>query len=154
RARKYGFGEHFAVPAAARAARAELLHAPHYTLPLGWRGAAVVTIHDLIHIRFAHFHRPGAGAYARWMAGLAARRAARVIADSEATKRDVVDLLGASADQVRVVGLGVSPAFQRPAPQDVATFLADRALPSEYVLYVGARKRHKNLDLLLRAWCA
>src|SRR5262249_14423212 len=38
-------------------------------------------------------------------------------------------------------------------PHDVATFLADRGLPSEYVLYVGARKRHKNLELLVRAWC-
>jgi hypothetical protein len=38
RAGKYGLLEHFAVPAEARRAGAELLHAPHYTLPLAWRG--------------------------------------------------------------------------------------------------------------------
>jgi len=152
-ATKYGIAEHFVVPNAARAVRAELLHAPHYTLPWAWRGPAVVTIHDLIHVRFARFFKPGAGLYARWAAGLAARRAARVIADSEATKRDVVELLRIPAGKVRVVPLGVSPEFRRESPDAVAQFLSERALPWDYVLYVGARKRHKNLELLLRAWC-
>src|ERR1051325_7117179 len=47
---KYGLAEHFVVPSAARNAGAELLHAPHYTLPLGWSGPSVVSIHDLIHV--------------------------------------------------------------------------------------------------------
>jgi glycosyltransferase involved in cell wall biosynthesis len=154
RAGKYGFAEHVAVPAAARRAGAELLHAPHYTLPLGWSGRSVVTIHDLIHVRFARFHRPGAALYARAMAGLAARRARVVITDSEATKRDVVELLNAPADKVRVVPLGVSPAIRRVDAQAAARFREERQLPQDYVLYVGARKRHKNLELLLRAWAA
>jgi len=154
RAAKYGLGEHVAVPAAARRAGAQLLHAPHYTLPLGWGGPAVVTIHDLIHIRFARFHRPGAGAYARFMAGMAARRADLVIADSEATKRDVIELLQAPEEKLRVVALGVSPGVRRAPAADVARFRAERGLPADHVLYVGARKRHKNLELLLRAWAA
>src|SRR5258708_4479143 len=89
RAGKYGLLEHLVIPAAARRLHVELLHAPHYTLPLGWSGPAVVPIHDLIHVRFPRFHKPGAGLFARTMAGLATRRAAVVIADSEATKRDV-----------------------------------------------------------------
>jgi glycosyltransferase involved in cell wall biosynthesis len=132
--------------------RAELLHAPHYTLPLGWNGPAVVTIHDLIHVRFARLQKPGVALYARVMAGLAARRAAVVIADSEATKRDVVELLGTPAAKVRVVPLGVSPLLKPVAAADVAVFRTDHALPAEYVLYVGARKAHKNLELLVRAW--
>jgi glycosyltransferase involved in cell wall biosynthesis len=154
RAGKYGIAEHFAVPAEARRAGAELLHSPHYTLPLAWRGPSVVTIHDLIHIRFARFHRPGAAAYARAVAGLAARRARVVIADSEATKRDVVELLRAPGEKVRVVPLGVSSAIHRVSGEAIARFRAERVLPEGYVLYVGARKRHKNLELLLRAWAA
>lgn len=151
---KYGLAEHVRVPQAARDAGAQLLHAPHYTLPLGWSGPSVVTIHDLIHIRFAHFHRPGAGLYARAMAGLAASRASVVIADSEATKRDVVELLGTPASKVQVVPLGVSPRLAPASPAALSAFLAARSLPAGYVLYVGARKRHKNLELLLRAWAA
>src|SRR4029079_9012794 len=71
RAGKYGLVEPLAVPAGARRAGAVLLHEPHYTLPLGWSGPAVVTIHDLIHLRFAQFYPPGAALYARTVAGLA-----------------------------------------------------------------------------------
>ena len=154
RAGKYGLTEHFVVPAAARRAHAELLHAPHYTLPLGWAGPSVVTIHDLIHVRFARFHRPGVGVYARVMAGLAARRATMLIADSAATRRDIVELLGVPAERVRVVPLGISPLLQPVPAADIEVFRSDRALPAQYVLYVGARKRHKNLELLVRAWGA
>jgi glycosyltransferase involved in cell wall biosynthesis len=152
RAGKYGLAEHFIVPAAARGVHADLLHAPHYTLPLGWNGPAVVTIHDLIHVRFARFHKPGAGLYARTVAGLAVRRAAVVIADSEATRRDILEFLAAPPEKVRVVPLGVSPLLKPAAAADIAVFRTDHALPAEYVLYVGARKPHKNLELLVRAW--
>src|SRR5262249_20893257 len=144
RAGKYGLAEHIVVPAAARAAAAELLHAPHYTLPLGWGGAAVVSIFDLIHIRFSRFPRPAAAIYARLVAGWAARRADAVIASSQVTRRDVLELLAPPPERVHVVPLGVSAAIRRAAGADVARFRAERGLPAEYVLYVGARKRHKN----------
>ena len=151
RAGKYGFGEHVVVPRAARRAGVELLHEPHYTLPLGWRGPAVVTIHDLIHVRFPQFFPRGASLYARAMAGMAVRRARLVITDSEDTKNDVVELLGAPPGDVQVIPLGVSPGFARRAPEEIAACLKARSLPTGYLLYVGARKPHKNLPLLLKA---
>ena len=154
RAGKYGVREHFAVPAEARRAGAELLHAPHYTLPLAWYGPSVVTIHDLIHIRFARFQRPGAAMYARFMAGMATRRADAVIADSLATRADLESLLGTEPGRVEVIPLGVSSTVRRVAADAVARFRTERLLPADYVLYVGARKRHKNLELLLHAWAA
>ena len=151
RAGKYGLGEHLVVPRAARSAGVELLHEPHYTLPLGWRGPAVVTIHDLIHLRFARFFPPGAPLYTRAMAGLAVRRARRVVTDSEDTRNDVVELLGARPGDVHVIPLGVSPVLTRRAPNEVAACLEERSLPAGYLLYVGARKPHKNLPLLFEA---
>lgn len=149
---KYGLAEHWRVPAAARQAGAMLLHAPHYTLPLGWSGPSVVTIHDLIHVRFAQFHPPGAGLYARFMAGAAAHRARVVCADSEFTKRDVVEMLRVPPDKVVVTPLGVARSFTPVERAEAAAFRGRAGLPEGYVLYVGARKRHKNLSLLLRAW--
>jgi glycosyltransferase involved in cell wall biosynthesis len=151
RAGKYGLGEHLAVPRAAHRAGADLLHEPHYTLPLFWRGPAVVTIHDLIHLRFPRFFPPGVPHYARAVAGLAVRRARLVITDSAHTKADVVELLGADPGRVRVIPLGVSPVLARRAPDEVAACRKDRSLPAGYLLYVGARKPHKNLPLLLEA---
>ncbi len=151
RAGKYGLAEHLVVPRAARAAGATLLHEPHYTLPLGWRGPAVVTIHDLIHLSHARFFPPGAALYARAMAGSAVRRAHRVLADSAFTRDEILARLGADPARVRVIPLGVSATL---APRDaapVALFRRERGLPADYLLYVGARKRHKNLPLLLEA---
>jgi glycosyltransferase involved in cell wall biosynthesis len=151
RAGKYSLAEHWVLARAARRARVDLFHAPHYTLPLAWRGPAVVTIHDLIHVRYARFFPPGAGAYAKLVAGAAARRAGLVLADSEYTRNEVLELLGAPPARVRVIPLAVSPRLARRAPEEVEAFRRARGLPSGYVLYVGARKRHKNLELLLAA---
>ena len=154
RARKYGLAEHWVVPRAARAAQADLLHAPHYTLPLGWSGPAIVTIHDLIHLRFPRHFAPGASAYASAVAGSGARRARLVVADSVAGREEILERLGVAATKVRVVPLGVSPAFTPATAEAIAVLRSARRLPADYVLYVGARKRHKNIELLLRAWAA
>jgi len=151
RAGKYGLAEHLAVPRAARAAGATLLHEPHYTLPLGWRGPAVVTIHALIHLSHARFFRPGAALYARAVAGAAVRRARLVIADSTFTRDEIVARLGAAPARVRAVPLGVPAGLARRDEATVAAFRRARALPGGYLLYVGARKAHKNLPLLLEA---
>jgi len=151
---KYGLAEQWVVPREARAAGAELLHAPHYTLPLLWGGPSVVTVHDLIHLRFPRFFPPGAAVYARVVAGSATRRARVVLVDSEFTRADVLERLGAAPEKVRVVPLAVPAGLAPPPPGDVQAFLAARRLPRDHVLYVGARKGHKNLELLLRAWAA
>jgi alpha-1,3-rhamnosyl/mannosyltransferase len=147
RAGKYGVAEHVVVPRAARREGADLLHAPHYTLPLGWNGASVVTIHDLTHIRYARYFPPGTALYTRVIAGAAARRARRVIVDSSFGRDEVVELLRIPAAKVRVIPLGVSAVFTSVPPDSRPT----RPLPADYLLYVGARKRTKNLELLLEA---
>ncbi|NOT34297.1 MAG: glycosyltransferase family 4 protein [Candidatus Eisenbacteria bacterium] len=148
---KYGFAEHFVVPRAATRAGARLLHAPHYTLPLLWTGPAVVTIHDLIHLRFPSFHPTGAATYARLMAGFAAKRAQLVIADSEYGRQEIVSLLGIEASKVRVIPLAPAAGLAPAGDEAVLAFRTERRLPPDYVLYVGARKRHKNLEVLMRA---
>lgn len=151
RAGKYSLAEHLVLPRAARRAGVELFHAPHYTLPLLWNGPSVVTIHDLIHLRFPRFHPPGASLYARAMAGSAARRARLVLTDSAHTRDDVVELFGIPAERTRVIPLGVSEGIAPRAAEAVAVFRRVRSLPADYLLYVGARKRHKNLPLLFEA---
>jgi glycosyltransferase involved in cell wall biosynthesis len=152
RAGKYGLLEHLIVPAVARRAGVQLLHAPHYTLPAGWSGPAVVTIHDLIHLQFPGHYPPGAYAYARAVAGMAARRARFVLVDSMAVRDEVVERLHIPETKIRVVPLGVSGELKSPGLEIVSAWRKARGLPMNYVLYVGARKRHKNLELLIDAW--
>ena len=151
RAGKYSISEHWLLARAARRAQVDLYHSPHYTLPLPIHCPAVVTVHDLIHVRFARFFPAGAGIYARTIAGAAVRKARLVLVDSSHVKDDVQEILGVSLDRVRIIPLGVSKRFTRRDAQDVERFLTERTLPSAYFLYVGARKKHKNLALLIDA---
>jgi len=154
RAGKYSIAEHWVLAAAAREARVDLFHSPHYTLPLAWNGPAVVTIHDLIHVRYPQFFPAGAALYARTVAGMAARRARIVIANSEHTRTDVIEALDVPPSRVRVIPLGVATSIARRDHHTVTAFRHARALPTDYLLYVGARRGHKNLSLLLRAHAA
>ncbi len=151
RAGKYSVSEHWQMARAARRAQVDLYHSPHYTLPLPLRCPAVVTVHDLIHVRFSRFFPAGAGIYARTIAGAAVRKARIVLVDSSHVRDDVQEMLGVSPERVRVVPLGVAKCFSRRSSADTERFLKERSLPSAYLLYVGARKKHKNLALLIDA---
>jgi glycosyltransferase involved in cell wall biosynthesis len=131
-----------------------VFHAPHYVCPPILPCPAVVTIHDLIHLRFPPRRRHVlAPLYARVMLRLAVRRAARLIAVSESTRRDLVERLGAPAARVRVIPNGVAPRF-RPADDAAALdgTLARLGLHRPYLLFVGNPLPHKNLPRLLEAF--
>src|SRR5262245_21707823 len=150
RAGKYSVAEHVKLPWAAQRRRIDLYHAPHYVLPALLSGPAVVTVHDLIHLRFPR--SPVRRLYARWMIAWAARRAARIITVSETTARDLREMLSVPEDKLRVIPNGLAPRFQPLAPDRVAAALAALGVERPYVLFVGNSLPHKNVDSLVRAW--
>jgi glycosyltransferase involved in cell wall biosynthesis len=121
-----------ALPRLLRRMRPELSHFQH-ALPLGLRGPSVVTIHDL------HFeHDPSVMGLLdrvtfKTVVPRAVRKADHVLAVSERTKRDIVDLYGVSPDKVTVTPHGVDPAF---APGDGTN--------DGYLLFVGAVQARKD----------
>jgi glycosyltransferase involved in cell wall biosynthesis len=154
-ARPYSLAELWRLALRVRRDRAGLFHAPHYVCPPLLSCPAVVTIHDLIHVRFADWRRrPLAPLYARVMLRLAVRRAARLITVSEATRDDLARWLGVPAGRVRVIPNGVGPHF-RPAddPAGLGARLGKLGLAPPYWLFVGNPLPHKNVPRLLDA-CA
>ena len=147
---KYSLAEHWSLPRAARSRRIDVFHAPHYVLPALLSGLAVVTIHDVTHLRFPRtpLHR----LYARWMIGWAARRGARIITVSETTARDLREMLSMPEDKLRVIPNGVAARFQPLSSDQVAAALAALGVERPYVLFVGNCLPHKNVDTLVRAW--
>ena len=154
-ARGYGLREHLALPHIARRAGAALYHAPHYVLPKGWRGPSVVTIHDLIHLRFPEYlPNRAARLYARHVIGDAYRRADLVLTVSEATRRDLLDEFGGEPDRIRVVANTVSDAFALERDEGELEEARSRlALPRRFVIAMGNPKPHKDLATLLRGMC-
>jgi glycosyltransferase involved in cell wall biosynthesis len=124
----------WSLPRLLRRLRPELAHFQH-AIPLGWRGRTVVTLHDL------SFERDGSAmgrldrATFRLVVPRAARRADHVLAVSERTKRDVVELYGVAPERITVTPNGVDAAFSPGAPGEDA---------EPYLLFVGAIQRRKD----------
>lgn len=146
RSGKYSVMEHLSLPWQARRCGVDLYHAPHYTLPYFVGCPSVVTIHDLIHLKFpenlpTRFH----SFYARTMAGFAARRAKIVITVSNCSKDDIVSLLGVLEGKVRVIHNGVEEGFFHRST-------AGKPDGEGYILAVSSLKPHKNLEGSIRAF--
>jgi glycosyltransferase involved in cell wall biosynthesis len=144
-------GEQQLLPRMAAAAGVDLLHSLASTSPLWGRFARVVTVHDLIYRRYPEAHMGVRALGMRVLVPLAVRRSARVIAVSEATKRDIVELLSTDPDRVDVVpqGFGSAPAVAPAAEADVRRRfdLGERRV----LLALSAQRPHKNLMRLLEA---
>ncbi len=147
--------EQTVLPVAAVRAGIDLLHCPVLIQPLLCPVPTVITVHDLIFLRYPdHFPRLKR-LYLTTLAGASLRRARRIIAVSAATKRDLIALLGIAAQRITVVPNGVD--LIRFAPQPAAAVTAFRQahdLPERSILYVGTLEPRKNLPTLLHAYAA
>ncbi len=129
----------WAVPRLLRRLRPGLAHFQH-ALPLACPCPAVVTVHDLSFERDAGAMRWQDRLVFRLAVPHAARRARRVIAVSERTKRDLVDLYGVAPDRIAVTHHGVDPAF---GPGRGTEHPGDGG-PRGYLLFVGAIQARKD----------
>ncbi len=144
--------EQAAGPLAAARERLDLLHGPVNVLPLLAPCPGVVTVHDLAFLAHAEAFHPAKRRYLTLATALSARRAARVIAVSAATRDELVRRLGVPARKVTVVHNAADPAF-RPLPAaEVARFRAAQGLSARVVLAVGTLEPRKNLTGLLDAF--
>jgi glycosyltransferase involved in cell wall biosynthesis len=143
-------GEQQLLPPAARRAGCDLVHSLGSTAPAWGRFARVVTIHDVIYKRFPEAHGGVKAIGMRALVPLAARSSQRIIADSNATRDDLVELLKVPAQKIDVVALAPAPPRAHPTPEaDLRRRhgLGERPL----LLSASAKRRHKNLMRLLEA---
>jgi glycosyltransferase involved in cell wall biosynthesis len=137
-----------------RADGIRLFHGLSNELPLGLGDgiAGVVTIHDLIFERFPELYPPLDRRIYAAKARSAVRRAQIVVAVSEQTKRDLVEIYGVEAGRIRVVYQTCHEAFRAPpAPDRLREVAARYELPERFLLAVGTIERRKNLLVALRA---
>jgi glycosyltransferase involved in cell wall biosynthesis len=134
------------------AGAADVFHATNYGAPRRRAARLVVTMHDLTLLRFPELGTAALRAHVAWAcAGLPA--ADRIIADSQATRDDLVALTGADPARIRVVYPGCDERFT-PLPRDAARAVVARRfdLRDPYILHVGTLEPRKNAVALLRAF--
>ena len=134
------------------ASRLDLVHSMLNVVPLAAPTRHVVTIHDLSFMRLANSHPPLRRWYLTAATWLSVRRSAAILADSKATRDDVIQLLGAKPERVHVVYPGSDPAFHARPDKEVATFRATKHLNHPFVLFVGTLEPRKNVDVLITAF--
>ena len=145
--------ERFALAVETAPLRLDLLHSPDFIPPLFGHRRSVITVHDLAFLRYPDFLTEASRRYYNGQINFAVRHAHLIIAVSNATKADLVNLLGAPEEKIVVIHHGLDPDF-RPLPVEaVQTALAQWRLAPGYLLFVSTLEPRKNVVGLLRA-CA
>ena len=120
---------------------ADVLHCPTYRGPLRPRVPLVVTVHDLAVLRHPETFNRWTREYSPRVVPRVLKAARRVIAVSQFTRRELVELLGVPDDKIRVVPNAVEGEFTQHGPAE----------QGEYVLAVGTLEPRKNLGRLMEA---
>jgi glycosyltransferase involved in cell wall biosynthesis len=144
-------GEQVLLPRLAAREGVDLVHSLASTGPARGRFRRVVTVHDLIYARFPEAHKGIRDLGMRVLVPLAVRRSDRVIADSQSTQRDLVELLGADPERIDVAPLGLG-ALRRCDPLSEPELRRRLGLGERtVVLSLSAKRAHKNLLALIGA---
>lgn len=133
----------------------QLFHGLSNELPLDIARAGiptVVTIHDLIFKHFTRGYKRADRLIYDFKFRRAAETATRIIAVSEATRRDIISSYGIAPDKIDVVYQGCDAGFLRPVAEDeIAVVRAKYSLPERYMVSVGTIEPRKNQMLTLAA---
>lgn len=132
----------------------DIFFAPHFLLsPVSNHCKKVITFHDL---SFEYFPEFFSWRKRFWHASLSPRQRAleadKIIAVSESTKEDLVDLYGVPEEKIRVIYSGVGEEFRQLSKEACQAVARKYNLPASFILYFGTLEPRKNLVGLIKAY--
>lgn len=155
----YSFAEQLKLPSAIQKENVDLMHFPHFNVPLFYRDPYLVTIHDLIMFHYPRQEASTHGPLVYWIKDLVHRfvvknsvhRARHIFVTSEYTKRDVHETLDISLEKMTVT---YQAPFELKHLNNKGTeyILEKYGIKKPYIMYVGSAYPHKNLEGLVQAW--
>jgi alpha-1,3-rhamnosyl/mannosyltransferase len=129
-----------------------LFHSPNYFLPQSVE-SGIVTVHDLSVFKYPETHPVARIKHFESSFSSTLERAAHVITDSEATRREVIDYFGWSPECVTAIALGVQASFCQREASEISTALNQHGLVhGGYSLCVSTLEPRKRIDRLLAAY--
>jgi glycosyltransferase involved in cell wall biosynthesis len=154
-ARHYSFAEQTRYLRKLWRKKLDLIHFTHFNAPILYRGKSVVTIHDLTLSFFpgkkmnSWTHRK---AY-EMVLNRSAKHASSVIAVSQHTKKDLIDVTGVDSAKIEVIYEGVDEQFKpRPDKDAIKDLIKKYGITKDYILYAGVWRSHKNVVNLIKAF--
>ena len=153
----HAYSDHLLFPLYLRRLKPDLVHIPLNRVPLLMIRPYVVTVHDMVNLFYDEQKPAAAHMYLRrfrFRRGLT--RASRVIAVSEATKRDVENLLGVPPGRITRVYNAPDPGFLGRDPaageEERRRIMERYQIDRPFLLYAGAIRHHKNIPRLVEAF--
>lgn len=156
----YSFFEQLFFPRLLKKYQLDLMHFPHFNVPVFYRKKFIVTIHDLILIHFptiknttrnSFLYRCKFLAY-RWVINSAISRSKKIITVSEFTKKDILENYKNITTEKISVTYEACEDFCLLSPNKDEEILKKYAIMKPYLIYVGNAYPHKNLERLIMAF--
>ena len=156
----YTFREQLELPFILYKEKPDLVHFPHFNIPIFWNGNFVVTIHDMT------MHKQGVDATTqifplyifkrlpyKFVFNTAVNKSKMIITPSDAVKKEVVDYYKVSTEKVRVIYEGFEEIFFQEKMHTGGMELLTKFGLSifNYFIYVGNAYPHKNLSVVIKA---
>lgn len=130
-----------------------ILFVPAHVLPILRPRRSVVTVHDLGYLHFPEAHPIAQRLYLDWSTRWNARVSARVIADSKATKEDLITTYQTPPEKIIVAYPGLDPQLRRVQDkQHIQTVKRRYNLDGDYLFTIGTLQPRKNLARLIEAF--
>ena len=148
----FSLRQQWLIPRLLRQLKADVFHSPYYLMPYRLPIPTLLTVYDLIPLRYPDFFSWSTRQIFRWATALALHTAAHITTISQATRSDLLTYYHPHPAKITPIHLAADPNFS-PQPPEVVTVLCERLnLPEQYILYIGSNKPHKNLVRLIEAW--
>jgi glycosyltransferase involved in cell wall biosynthesis len=156
----YSFSEQIWFPLLLNKYKLDLMHFPHFNVPILYFGKFVVTIHDLILINFPTlrgstlsplFYKIKFLAY-KIVIKHAINKSSRIIAVSNFTKNDILKNYKSVSDKKITVTYEACEDFCMLSPNKDKEILSRYGIEKPYIMYVGNAYPHKNLERLILAF--
>lgn len=158
---KRNYWRHFQIGRMLSRDQIDVFHGLSHMLPNGIKCPKVVTIHDLIFLRYPQFYNFIDRMVYRNTFKKAIQSADAIIAISEATKKDILTFFDVPPQKIKVTYQTASPLFYNQTPPRTTTvgpptknlaFLKQWDLPQHYILFVGTLEPRKNILSLIQAY--
>ncbi|MFH1283603.1 MAG: glycosyltransferase family 1 protein [bacterium] len=154
--RIYTVSEQIYWPVVSKRGGIQLLHLPHYNIPIFSGKKMIVHIHDIIHLLFPEYlPNKLAYYYAKYFFNRVVKKADFIITNSTQTREDIIRVLNANPSKIKVIYYAVSSEFQQytdTVRNEKIYILEKYNLPKKYCLYVGNIRLIKNIPRLIKSF--
>jgi len=141
--------EQFTLPRLAKKYNVDVLHSPANMAPLFYKGKSVVHIHDLCFVVNPQWYSFSFHTLYNFFIPRLARRATKVITNSNNSRNDLLQFCDIPADRVSLIYWAVDDIFMNQKKQPPS---AEQWWPEDYILYVGSLEPRKNIKALVEAY--